>query len=127
MTESRHHLVVDLEATCSDDESVPRGEMEIIEIGAVMADHRTLQPLGEFQAFVKPVRHPRLTHFCRQLTTIEQRDVDEAESFPTVLARFVVWANDFGSYLFGSWGTTTASSSNGTADITASPTPSTDT
>ena len=31
---SFYYLVVDLEATCSDDGAVPRDQMEIIEIGA---------------------------------------------------------------------------------------------
>src|SRR3546814_1120774 len=60
MSESRECvLVLDLEATCCDDSSMARAEMEIIEIGAVMVERATLCTLDEFQAFIRPVRHPR--------------------------------------------------------------------
>lgn len=97
-------LIVDLEATCSDDGSVPREEMEIIEIGAVMADGSSFAVTDEFQAFVRPVRHPRLTGFCRELTGIEQADVDAANLFPAVMARFAAWFALFGDVRFCSWG-----------------------
>jgi len=42
-------VVIDLEATCSRDETVPKKEMEIIEIGAVAVDAE-LRCLDEFQA-----------------------------------------------------------------------------
>ncbi|MCY4501696.1 MAG: exonuclease domain-containing protein, partial [Alphaproteobacteria bacterium] len=88
MNEIRSLLVVDLEATCSDDDSVPKHEMEIIEIGAVLVEPAGLQPVGEFQSFVRPGLHPRLTGFCTGLTTIRQSDVDAAPRFPEVLKRF---------------------------------------
>jgi len=40
---NRYYVIVDLEATCSRDATVPREEMEIIEIGAVMVDARTFE------------------------------------------------------------------------------------
>lgn len=83
----------------------PKEEMETIEIGAVMVDGRTLVPLAEFQAFVKTVRHPRLTEFCMTLTTIRQTDVDQAAEFPRVLSDFLRWAGDFPGWRFCSWGT----------------------
>src|SRR3546814_20918649 len=49
MSESRECvLVLDLEATCCDDSSMAREEMEIIEIGAVMVERATLRTLDEF-------------------------------------------------------------------------------
>lgn len=57
---SGYFLIVDLEATCSDDGSVPREEMEIIEIGAVMLNRSTWEVDSEYQKFIKPVRHPIL-------------------------------------------------------------------
>jgi 3'-5' exoribonuclease 1 len=48
-----YYLVVDLEATCDDRGAVPRGEMETIEIGAVLVDAETLQPLDEYQTFIR--------------------------------------------------------------------------
>lgn len=78
--------------------------METIEIGAVMVDGETLVPLAEFQAFVKPVRHPHLTEFCMALTTIRQTDVDQAAEFPRVLSNFLGWAGGFPGWRFCSWG-----------------------
>ena len=37
-----HILVVDLKATCCDLKSIPRHQLEAIEIGAVMVDRHTL-------------------------------------------------------------------------------------
>jgi len=87
---TRRLLVVDLEATCSDDGSVPKHEMEIIEIGAVLVESAGLRPVAEFQSFVRPGLHPRLTPFCTELTTIRQSDVDDAPLFPEVLQGFVL-------------------------------------
>lgn len=96
-------LVIDLEATCSTDESVPKKEMEIIEIGAVALDE-SARVIDRFQAFVRPVRHPILTDFCRELTTITQSDVDAAHALPEVTAAFRDWVATTGADLWGSWG-----------------------
>lgn len=100
----RYFHVVDFEATCSDDNSVRREEMEIIEVGAVMVDGQTLERLDEFQSFVKPVRHPLLTPFCRTLTSIAQQDVDTAPPFAEVVEKWRVWTERFEGCVFGSWG-----------------------
>ena len=97
-------VVIDLEATCSDDGAVPRDEMEIIEIGAVIADAPDWLPLAEFQTFVRPQRHPELTPFCRELTGIEQSDVDTAPTFPEALAALVDWLSNWPGSVFCSWG-----------------------
>ena len=102
--DQRHYLIVDLEATCSDNGFIPRGQNEIIEIGAVMLAADSLTVVGDFCAFIKPVRHPDLTSFCTQLTSIQQADVDRAQGFPETLHRFRVWADSFGDYVFCSWG-----------------------
>jgi inhibitor of KinA sporulation pathway (predicted exonuclease) len=94
-------LVVDLEATCDDGGLVPRADSEIIEIGAVLVDGLTLRTVGEFQTFVRPVVHPKLTPFCTELTTITQADVDAAPTFPAVAARLAAFG---AGTLFCSWG-----------------------
>lgn len=99
-----YYLVVDLEATCADDSSIPRQRMEIIEIGAVMLNSKTLDTESEFQSFVQPILHPQLTEFCQSLTSISQEDVNAAPLFPDVLKDFQAWFYPFGSYLFCSWG-----------------------
>ncbi|MBM3998743.1 MAG: exonuclease domain-containing protein [Planctomycetes bacterium] len=100
----RHYLVIDLEATCSNDRSIPRHEMEIIEIGAVMVATRTLESLSEFRTFVKPVRNPRLSAFCTELTGIRQEDVDPAPRWAGAVERLIGWAEPFAPFLFCSWG-----------------------
>lgn len=105
MNRPRHFHVVDFEATCSNDDSVPREEMEIIEVGAVMVDGETLQSVGEFQSFVRPVRHPLLTPFCRELTSITQAEVDAAPPFAAVLRQWQSWAEEFEGSILCSWGT----------------------
>ena len=99
-----HSVIVDLEATCCNRNSFSREEMEIIEIGAVRVDGATGEIESEFAAFVKPVRNPTLTDFCKELTTISQEDVDGAEEFPAVIARFKTWLELEPDYDFCSWG-----------------------
>jgi inhibitor of KinA sporulation pathway (predicted exonuclease) len=100
-------LVVDLEATCDDrnkaDGLVPKHEMETIEIGAVLVETATLEPVSELGVFVKPVRHPVLTEFCKELTTITQADVDAAPLFPEAVSQ-VQKALAGRRVLFCSWG-----------------------
>jgi inhibitor of KinA sporulation pathway (predicted exonuclease) len=88
---NRPYLVVDLEATCDQPESFPRDESEIIEIGAVLVDSTTLQPLGEYQTFVQPVQHPKITPFCTQLTSITQAQVEHAPLLRAALAALGRW------------------------------------
>ena len=97
-------LVIDLEGTCDDRGSIPDSEREIIEIGAVaMSDD---VELFSYSALVKPVRHPRLTAFCTQLTGITQSDVDRELGFVDVWRDFLAWkqSHDLGP-TFYSWGT----------------------
>lgn len=96
-----YYLVLDLEATCCDRQTIKRHEMEIIEIGAVMVEARNLTIVDEFQTFIKPVRHPIFTEFCKSLTSIAQVQVDRApyyhrsahppKSMAIRLSKFCVW------------------------------------
>ncbi len=98
------YLVIDLEATTDlNNRTVPRDEMEVIEIGAVLVEGASLEPVDELQTFVRPIRHPILTPFCRELTTIRQHDVDSAPLFPVALEklRALIGGRDA---LFCSWG-----------------------
>ena len=99
-----NYLVVDLEATCSDDGSIAKREMEIIEIGAVLVDGASLEPIDEFQRFVRPVRRPTLTPFCVELTSIQQTDVDDAPGFVEVVSDMKQWMYNGDPFVFCSWG-----------------------
>ena len=101
--DTKYYLVIVLEATCDEGHAIPRAETEIIEIGAVLVEADTLKTVREMQTFVRPIRHPRLTPFCTQLTTITQADVDGAPRFPSAMAKL----KDFlgrDAALFCSWG-----------------------
>lgn len=97
-----NYIVYDLEATCWLGRP-PKGHNEIIEIGAVK-----LNPLGEvldqFSKFVRPTINPRLSGFCKKLTSIKQIDVDRAKTFPTVIEQFKDWVEMEYDYSLCSWG-----------------------
>ncbi|WP_200883134.1 MULTISPECIES: 3'-5' exonuclease [unclassified Alteromonas] len=99
-----HFLIVDLESTCCEDDSIPKGEHEVIEIGAVMVDATSLKEVDCFDIFVRPVRHPSLTQFCTNLTTITQKDLDKAPHFPEASEIFAQWLHRYKNYVFCSWG-----------------------
>lgn len=105
LSQYQYFLIVDLEATCCNDKiAVPPQEMETIEIGAVMVEAKTLAVVDEFVTFIKPVRHPQLTPFCTELTTITQTDVDAAPGYCEAVAQFKQWLCQYDAYLFCSWG-----------------------
>ncbi|MBD2595395.1 exonuclease domain-containing protein [Nostoc spongiaeforme FACHB-130] len=97
-------LVLDLEATCCDQGTIKRYEMEIIEIGAVMVEAQTLKIIDEFQTFIKPVRYPTLTEFCKSLTSITQTQVEQAPEYPEAIAMLQKWLSNYPNAVFGSWG-----------------------
>jgi len=99
-----NYLIVDLEATCCDKQTIPRREMEIIEIGAVMVEAKTLTVVDEFTTFIKPIRNQILTEFCTELTSITQEDVMNAPLYPEALKLFTDWLYQYESFLFCSWG-----------------------
>ncbi|MEN9579085.1 MAG: hypothetical protein RJA70_2094 [Pseudomonadota bacterium] len=82
-------VILDFEATCQS-RGVPRPQ-EIIEFPSVLLDLDTLTVLDEFESFVKPEHHPRLSPFCTQLTSIRQGDVDGAPSFSEVFLAHQAW------------------------------------
>ena len=101
-----YYLVIDLEATTSErGRAFPPEEMETIEIGAVLVRAATLEIVGEFQTFVRPIRHPVLLPFCTTLTGIPQDAVDGAPLFPQAFAalRGHILAGREG-VVWGSWG-----------------------
>lgn len=102
--EEDYYLIIDFEATCCNDNSFPRDEMEIIEFGAVLLNSHSLKIESDYQTFIKPVCNPVLTEFCKELTTIRQTQVDQAPDFPAVIKSVQAWLADVSSYRFCSWG-----------------------
>jgi len=98
------YMVVDLEGTCCNDDSIPPDERETIEIGAVVVDSCGWKSVATFERLIRPVRYPVLTEFCTVLTGITQGDVDGAESFVCVWEKFCRWRVAFKEPVFCSWG-----------------------
>jgi len=96
------YIVADLEATCWEGLS-GSPNMEIIEIGAVRLASATGPVEGVFGEFVRPVVDTTLSAFCTRLTSIRQEDVDPAETFPSVFAKYVEWIGA-APFVWGSWG-----------------------
>jgi inhibitor of KinA sporulation pathway (predicted exonuclease) len=96
-------LAIDLEATC-DATQLPIAEREIIEIGAVIIKTDGYRKMGEFQSFVRPVKTEKLTDYCRNLTSIDQGDVDGAPLFPDVLKAFIQFLSPYSDLIFCAWG-----------------------
>ncbi|MEZ4426296.1 MAG: 3'-5' exonuclease [Nannocystaceae bacterium] len=82
-------VILDFEATCQ--EGAPPDPQEVIEFPSVLVSLRERAVIAEFESFVRPVHHPRLTPFCSQLTSITQADVEAAPTFPEVLAAHQRW------------------------------------
>lgn len=89
-------LIVDLKGTCTRDGGITT---ETIEIGAARIDGANVE---YWSSFVRPIINPRLSDFCKTLTTIQQADVDTARKFPEAFSAFCRWAN---THRFYSWGT----------------------
>ena len=100
----KNNLVIDLEATCWERGDPRQKESEIIEFGAVLFAPGTPADGREFQTFVRPVRHPALSEFCQELTSIRQGDVEAAPDFPEALSRLNAFVDRVGRVVFCSWG-----------------------
>ena len=95
-----NYIIVDLEATCW--EYRAEGQNEIIEIGAVKVnDNREI--VDEFDQFVKPIKNPILSDFCKELTSIEQNQIVDAPYYYEAVKLFRDWIGDQ-PYFLCSWG-----------------------
>ena len=98
-----HFIIYDLEATCWRGRP-PKGVQEIIEIGACKIN-RYGEVLDTFSEFIRPSVNTVLSSFCKQLTSIQQSDVDGAKHFPIVVEQFKDWIGAYDEeYIFCSWG-----------------------
>ncbi|KAJ1461632.1 ribonuclease H-like domain-containing protein [Pelagophyceae sp. CCMP2097] len=88
----RFLCVMDFECTCTPRNRDPH---EIIEFPAVLLDLEAFTAgdydvlkVPRFSKFVRPTEVPKLSGFCRRLTSIQQADVDAAEPLDAVLKHF---------------------------------------
>lgn len=96
--------VIDLECTCDNTgKNIPRNEMEIIEIGCVIADLEG-NTYNEFNRFIKPIIHPILTPFCTELTSITQSQVNQGVTLEKALLDLDDFLFNENIDVWGSWG-----------------------
>lgn len=86
-------VIFDLEATCWEEfKHKEKLGSEIIEIGAVKINPETAEIISEFNIFVKPTEKPVLSDYCKNLTTINQENVDSAKfEFWDAIDEFSSW------------------------------------
>jgi ERI1 exoribonuclease 2 len=87
-------LVLDFEATCWNNLDSKKKQSEIIEFPVVLYDVKNNEIVAEFQQYVIPTEHPKLSDFCIQLTGIQQNQVDNGVPLPTCLLEFMRWINE---------------------------------
>ena len=86
-------VIFDIESTCWN-KMEQQLISEIIEIGAIKIDTVSNKIVGEFQQFVNPFMNPKLSEFCKDLTTITQNDVDNSDGLVSVLSKFDEFVGD---------------------------------
>ncbi|SHK13129.1 3'-5' exonuclease [Tepidibacter formicigenes] len=94
-----NYIVFDLELNSKPFKSkIPN---EIVEIGAVKINEN-LEIIDRFQSFIKPKYFPKLFRTIKKKTKISQVDINNAQSFDTVLNFFKNWIGK--EYILFSWG-----------------------
>lgn len=100
-------VIVDLETTCQSADLDPKRvyPKETIEIGAVRIKNGIV--VDSFERFVKPLKMPFLTAFCKDLTPITQEQVDKGVHFTQALQDFSNFCGDSKIMSFGKFDKTT--------------------
>ncbi|XP_074321231.1 uncharacterized protein LOC141657791 [Silene latifolia] len=92
--EFQYFVVIDFEATC-DREKNPHPQ-EIIEFPSVIVNSRTGQLEDYFQVYVRPTHNQQLTEFCKDLTGIQQSQVDKGFPLSEALLAHDKWLEEKG-------------------------------
>ncbi|KAL9233595.1 hypothetical protein vseg_008570 [Gypsophila vaccaria] len=92
--EFQYFVVIDFEATC-DREKNPHPQ-EIIEFPSVLVNSRTGQLEDCFQIYVRPSHNQLLTEFCKDLTGIQQSQVDKGVLLSEALLVHDKWLEEKG-------------------------------
>ncbi|CAO2837400.1 unnamed protein product [Amaranthus hypochondriacus] len=90
----QYFVVIDFEATC-DKEKNPLPQ-EIIEFPSVLVNSRTGLIEDCFQIYVRPTHNQLLTEFCKELTGIQQSQVDEGVLLSEALLMHDKWLEERG-------------------------------
>ena len=99
-------VVIDLEATCPEADENGRNTIDrsnIIEIGAVRLDAKSLEIVDQFSELVRPHEYP-VTPFITKLTAITPEMVADKAGFAEVGARFLAWYGPRNKALIAAFG-----------------------
>ncbi|KAF9593915.1 hypothetical protein IFM89_026043 [Coptis chinensis] len=92
--EFHYFVVMDFEATCDKDRN-PHPQ-EIIEFPSILVNSMTGQLEASFQTYVRPVYHQHLSDFCKELTGIQQLQVESGVPLSEALLMHDKWLEDKG-------------------------------
>ncbi|GAB4835290.1 hypothetical protein Ancab_000199 [Ancistrocladus abbreviatus] len=90
----QYFVVIDFEATC-DKEKNPHPQ-EIIEFPSVLVNSSTGQLEDSFQIYVRPTHNQQLSDFCKELTGIQQSQVDKGVLLSEALLMHDKWLEEKG-------------------------------
>eukprot|EP00252_Welwitschia_mirabilis_P008489 TRINITY_DN2036_c0_g1_i3.p1 TRINITY_DN2036_c0_g1~~TRINITY_DN2036_c0_g1_i3.p1 ORF type:complete len:429 (-),score=75.96 TRINITY_DN2036_c0_g1_i3:349-1635(-) len=85
----QYFVVIDFEATC--DSGRQLNPQEIIEFPSVLVNAVSGKMEGHFHTYIKPIYHPVLTDFCKELTGIQQSQVLKGISLSEALLQHDTW------------------------------------
>ncbi|KAF6150075.1 hypothetical protein GIB67_002857 [Kingdonia uniflora] len=94
LQEFNYFVVIDFEATCDKDKKP--NPQEIIEFPSVLVNSMNNQIESSFQTYVRPIFHQHLTNFCKDLTGIQQEQVDRGVLLSEALLMHDKWLEDIG-------------------------------
>ncbi|WP_252183491.1 3'-5' exonuclease [Rossellomorea vietnamensis] len=101
MAELKQFIFFDFEMKC-DDRGMAYENMEAIRLGAVKYDLQTRR-ITSFDRFIQPATRDPLSPFCKNLTGIDDRDLETADPFPVVYSEFLFWTGGVKKSRFFSW------------------------
>lgn len=93
----RYYAFFDAEYTCFMDQDRGfdrRHSSEVISVGLVIAD-RHLNVSATYYSPVRPLYNPRLTGYCKSLTGLKQREIDEAPDYDEVFQKLEELFQDY--------------------------------
>jgi len=96
-------IIVDIEATCWQNNQIPFGQQnEIIEVGVCLLDAKSGELSNKRSILVKPEKS-EVSPFCTELTTLTPEQVSQGVSFQEACA-ILEKEYDSRNRLWGSWG-----------------------
>ncbi|XP_051144144.1 uncharacterized protein LOC127260455 [Andrographis paniculata] len=94
MQEFQHFLVIDFEATC--DKGKILHPQEIMDFPSQVVCSITGLPITSFQTYVRPTNNPTLTDYCKELTGIQQDQVERELTLDNAILLHDEWLQMMG-------------------------------